>query len=375
MTEKQTDIRSEALDQLRKRLDAVDARLVETIGERQDLVRQIGQLKAAEGHQTRDFRREKVVLDKARATAESVGVSPELATDVLAAVIRASLQDQEQARIRGSASGSGKSALVLGGAGRMGRWFVEYFHSQGYAVAIVDPAADLSKSHVHESLAAAGVDYDVIVVAATLAVSAALLAELEQLSPRGLVFDVGSLKTPLVEPLRSLANSGVSVTSLHPMFGPSTRLLAGRHMIFCDVGNPEATAAARAIFADTMVESVDMTLEAHDELIAFVLGLSHFVNIAFVDTLANSGIDAEALALISSPTFDAQFAMGSTVVHENPDLYFEIQRLNQFRDLPLRGLRESVTRLQGAVSEDDLQQFRQSMLAARAYVDGYKGAR
>ena len=168
MSGSDVDIDFEALKELRSELDRLDALLVEAIARRQALVRQIGQVKAAEGHQTRDFRREKIVLDKAKAVAREHGIPPRLAADVLKIVIRASLEDQERARVSGSARGSGQRALVLGGAGRMGNWFVEYFHSQGYSVDVVDPAANQHLDHVYPSLDAAGFSHDVIVVAATI---------------------------------------------------------------------------------------------------------------------------------------------------------------------------------------------------------------
>ncbi|MEL7310221.1 MAG: prephenate dehydrogenase/arogenate dehydrogenase family protein [Pseudomonadota bacterium] len=375
MTSSDADIDFDALKKLRNQLDEVDQRLVQTISDRLALVSKIGALKAAEGHQTRDFRREKVVLDKAADAANAAGIPTTVATDILKVAIRASLENQERARIRGAASGDGKRALVVGGAGRMGRWFAEFLHSQGFAVTIADPAADQKQPHVAESLEAAGVDFDVIVIASTLAVSAQLLRDLAVLKPRGLVFDVGSLKSPLNEPLRELAATGARVTSVHPMFGPSTRLLAGRHIIFCDAGDAQALQDAKSLFADTMADCVEMSLEDHDRLIAYVLGLSHFVNIVFIDALASSGLDADALSRISSTTFDAQLAMGASVVNENPGLYFEIQRLNQFGELPLDALTDAVDYLRDAIRSDDAGAFTGLMVQAREYVDGIQDSK
>ena len=368
MTDERPEIEFPGLDALREELDAVDAELVAAMGRRLTLVEQIGAIKKGHGHQTRDFRREKIVLEKAAEAARRAGVDPALATDVLKRLIRSSLQEQERFRLRDGAQGAGKRALIVGGAGRMGRWFDAFFHSQGFAVDIVDPAADAALPNVYPSLDASGTDHDVIVLATTLQLTARLLEQLRDRAPAGLVFDIGSLKSPLAPPLRALADSGVRATSLHPMFGPSTRLLAGRHIIFCDAGHAEATQSARALFAQTMASCVDMSLEAHDQLIAYVLGLSHLVNIAFADCLARSGIDAGVLGSISSPTYDAQREMGETVVSENPDLYFEIQRLNDFGAAALDGLEASVMRLRDAVRADDAATFREAMLAARDYL-------
>jgi len=54
----------------------------------------------------------------------------------------------------------------------------------------------------------AGVDHDVIVVAAPLAVSGRILAQLAVLKPKGLIFDIGSLKSPLLDGLKELQSAG-----------------------------------------------------------------------------------------------------------------------------------------------------------------------
>ena len=163
--------------------------------------------------------------------------------------------------------------------------------------------------------------------------------------PKGIVFDVGSLKSPLRKGLAALRAAGGQVTSVHPMFGPDTELLSGRHVIFVDVGVPEATAAARALFEPTMATLVEMDLESHDRLIAYVLGLSHALNIAFFTALAESGEAAPRLATLSSTTFDAQLGVAAKVAAENPDLYFEIQTLNDYGTESLAALLYAVERL------------------------------
>src|SRR4029077_12014321 len=132
-------------------------------------------------------------------------------------------------------------------------------------------------------------------------------------------------KSPLRAGLEALGSAGVAVTSIHPMFGPNTELLSGRHVIFINLGHADALARAKALFAPTMAEQVVMGLDEHDRLIAYVLGLSRALNIAFLTALAESGEAAPRLARLSSTTFDAQFDIASNVAEESPELYFEIQ--------------------------------------------------
>jgi chorismate mutase/prephenate dehydrogenase len=212
-------------------------------------------------------------------------------------------------------------------------------------------------------------DSDLIVLATPLSATAEILALLAKRAPRGLIFDLGSLKTPLRAGLDAVVKAGCRVTSLHPMFGPDTQLLSGRHVIFIDLGDPGALQEAQELFAPTMAERVVMGLDEHDRLIAYVLGLSHALNIAFFTALADSGEAAPRLARLSSTTFDSQMDVASRVAAESPDLYFEIQSLNQYGAESLMALKEAVARLIAAVQSKDADAFTALMHRGRAYFD------
>ncbi len=355
------------LEQLRNNLSAVDRRLVELIAERQRIVSDIGKTKRTSGTGTRDYQREKDVLDMGRAQAEQLGVDPDLVEELLQLLILTSLESQERDRVMAEGKGDGRRALVIGGAGKMGRWFADFFVSQGFATTIADVGVEDGPNRFR-NWTDAGVDYDVIVVAAPLAVSGRILAQLAVLKPTGLVFDIGSLKSPLIDGLQELRNAGCRVTSLHPMFGPDTRLLSGRHLIFCDVGDAGATADAKELFAATMVEQLEMGLDDHDRLIAYVLGLSHALNIAFFTALAESGEAAPKLARMSSTTFDSQLLVSAAVAQDNPHLYFEIQNLNRFGLGPLDALCDAARRIRETVADGDESAFVDLMERGRDYL-------
>jgi chorismate mutase/prephenate dehydrogenase len=356
-----------SLDELRKNLSTVDRRLVEMIAERQRIVADIGKTKQSTGTGTRDYAREKDVLEMGRKQAAEMGVDPDLVEKLLEMLIRTSLESQERDRVVAEGKGDGRRALVIGGAGKMGRWFVDFFASQGFATTVADKTVEDGPSQ-YENWTDAGVDFDVIVVAAPLAVSGRILAQLAVLKPKGLVFDIGSLKSPLIDGLKELKSAGCRVTSVHPMYGPDTRLLSGRHLIFCDVGDPEATASAKELFGATMVEQLDMGLEDHDRLIAYVLGLSHALNIAFFTALSESGEAAPKLAQLSSTTFDSQLLVSEAVAQDNPHLYFEIQNLNKFGLGPLDALCEAAERIRETVAGGDEKAFVELMQKGRDYL-------
>src|SRR6185295_5943671 len=140
----------------------------------------------------------------------------------------------------------------IGGGGRMGTWFANFLASQGFTVEIADPRPPRDDFAHLTDWRASSLDHDLIAVATPLGTTAEILSELVLRRPPGIVLDVGSIKSPLREPLAALAAAGVKVTSIHPMFGPDTELLSGRHVILVDLGVPEANQAAEALFATTM---------------------------------------------------------------------------------------------------------------------------
>lgn len=360
------------LQEIRERLSELDRQLLALIAERQRLSREVAEAKRSEGRATRDFSRERDVLMQARATADSLGISPALAESVLRLLIRGSLTTQERIRVAAGGRGGGKTAMVIGGTGKMGRWFCEFLASQGYAVTIADPNSRPDNG-AHAYLAdwrESTLDHDLIVVATPLKIANVVLQELAARKPRGIVFDIGSLKTPLRQGITALQSAGCKVTSVHPMFGPDTELLSGRHVIFIDVGSTEAIALAQELFSATMAQQVVMSLDEHDRLIAYVLGLSHALNIAFFTALAESGEAAPRLAQLSSTTYDAQVDVATRVAAESPDLYFEIQHLNDYGRESLLALRSAVEKLWQSVSTGDAPQFTAMMQQGREYLAG-----
>ena len=125
------------LERLRAKLNELDRRILDTVAERQAVVDEIGAVKRDSGTATRDFAREKQVIDSARNSAADLGLPPALAETLMETLIRSSLTKQERERVRAEGKGRGRRALVIGGAGQMGVWFVDFLDSQGFDVTVV----------------------------------------------------------------------------------------------------------------------------------------------------------------------------------------------------------------------------------------------
>ena len=337
------------LDTLRERIRQLDGELVARAAERVRLARRAGEIKRRLELSTIDYVQEREVLERARASAGEQGLDPGVAEALVAGLIRASVTAQDQDSLRVAAVGAGKQAVVVGGSGRMGRWLCRFLSDQGYTTGVLDPAARAEENAwSHATLATA----ELVVCSTPPGATAALYAEWSRQPPAGVVVDIASIKTPLIEPIHALRRSGGHVASIHPMFGPSTVLLRDCDVVICDTGDREATAAVERLFGPTTARLVRVPLADHDRIMADVLSLAHATAIAFALALP------ETEHPVSSPTLHALESLAGAVVRESPDVYYEIQADNPYAMESLERLRVAIDRIVAAVGGRDAARFR-----------------
>src|SRR5580704_110103 len=163
---------------LRQRVTDIDRQLIALVAERKAVSEEVARVKRATGKPTRDYERERDVILGVRGLAQERGVSPELAEQLLRLLIRSSLTTQEHASVVAHGAGSGRRALVIGGAGKMGGWFVNFLASQGFTVEIADPAPAPPGATRVEDWRRTDLQHDYIVLATPLAITDAILRDL-----------------------------------------------------------------------------------------------------------------------------------------------------------------------------------------------------
>ncbi|MCH8813200.1 MAG: chorismate mutase [Gemmatimonadetes bacterium] len=86
----------ERLEDLRKRIIAVDDEIIQMIGERRDLVLEIGRIKESLGLPILDPAREARVVRRVAERSRALGVDEELARDVIWRIISSARQTQSE---------------------------------------------------------------------------------------------------------------------------------------------------------------------------------------------------------------------------------------------------------------------------------------
>lgn len=353
------------LPSLRERIASTDRKIMEALAERGAVAREIGRLKLSQGLPIRNLEVEAEVVERYDQLALDLGIEENTAEGLAKVVIKDAVEVQSQIM----KPAEPRSVLVVGGAGKMGTWFCRYLLSRGHEVLVLDPATggDLVRVASIEE----GVDRaDVIVVATPISIMTDVLGSILDLRPEAVVFDIASIKTPIIPILRRAASDGARVCSVHPMFGPDALSLYDRNVLICDCGSREAVDEAKWLFEGTGAMILEVSVEKHDELMSFVLGLSHAVSLAFFKALADSSFEHETLERAASTTFKKQMDTSRDVAFENPELYFDIQNKNPHAVRALELLGKAVDRIRVTAVEGDKESFISIMEGGRKYFGG-----
>ncbi len=350
----------ERLTEYRARLEEIDREVIRLISERVRIAKNIGLTKTENGSPIRDYRMEKRVIDRARRFCDESGVDREIGEQIATILISGAVRAQEhihQSRYEGELH----RILIVGGAGKMGRWLANILHAQGHRVTVFDPSPAASDFEQATTLAEGARGAKLIVLATPLESSEAVYEEILHLEPTGVIADVFSVKSQVTPLIERGVRDGRRIVSLHPMFGPDVYLLSGRTLLICDCGSAGTAHFIRDLFEGTALTLMDVPLARHDEIIAYVLGLGHAINLLFARCLCDSGRSPEEIVGVSSTTFEKQLRASREVCSENPRLYFDIQNMNPLSPMVFDVMENALDHLRSAALDPDPSAFERIM--------------
>ncbi|WP_176737031.1 bifunctional chorismate mutase/prephenate dehydrogenase [Oligoflexus tunisiensis] len=358
------------LDPWRQGIRDIDAKILELLAERMQLAQKIGSYKQKHNLPVKDFRVEKQIIEKSRDQAAQLGLYPSLAEDLMTTIIKYSVLRQDELKRKSVTmpAGLGQEAVIVGGGGQMGQWFAQFYESMGFSVSVYDPASTTEHNYpVVADLDANINQYDLIVLATPMLSTDAILKQLISLKPRGLIIEICSLKSPVIDSLLEAAAQGIRVASIHPMFGPDAEMLADKNILFCTANGLVSEEVMQLHFQQTSAHLIALDLQEHDRLMSYVLGSSHLINLLYASILSDSGESLQKLKSMGGTTFLQQAQVTSKVVEENQDLYFDIQALNDETPMLLQEFQTLLDAWRKAIEEKDRKAFRRLMGRAQVY--------
>ena len=234
---------------------------------------------------------------------------------------------------------------IIGGSGKMGRWFADFLSKDGKEVII----AGRNKEKLLEAKRQLGVEAttdlssavkgaDVVLLSVPIDSFETVAKQLKpHLKPGQKVIDITSIKTkPVAAMQKYLGNC--SVLGTHPVFGPGAKGIKNQNIVLTPTNEQETALAekVRRYLEERGAKVTLMTPQEHDEMIAIILGLSHFIAIIAADTLLNFNRLKE-MSAIAGPTYKVLLTLAESVLTEDPELYASLQ-MNLPRMTEIEGL-------------------------------------
>lgn len=244
---------------------------------------------------------------------------------------------------------------IIGGKGQFGVWTKGLFERHGCSCIESDLDSELSNIDLASRS-------DVIVVSVPIGATEDVLREIAPaLTAEKLVFDLASVKSPLVGVLTSLPSE---VLSLHPMFSPKVRSLEGQTCVVCPIREGKLSPFVEYVFAAAGISLARMSPEEHDRMMAVVQGITHFQAIAAAHCMMSLGVDLAKSLQVASPVYRLRLGMIGRVLSQDPKLYAEIQIYNPYVQAVLQQLELSSRMLTGLVTARDVAGFEREFRAA-----------
>ena len=214
----------------------------------------------------------------------------------------------------------------------MGRWFANFLKKQDKEVLIIGRSEQKlleakKQLGVETSNDIASVDSaDAVVISVTIDNFESVVKELKpHIKPGQIVLDVTSVKTAPVAAMHRHLKSA-SVLGTHPVFGPGAKDLIKKNFVLTPTNEKENELADKVkTFLEKYVANVAiMAPEEHDEMMAVVLGLAHFVGLVAAETLVNFG-KLKPMAEIGGGSYKLLITLAESVVSEDAEFYASLQ--------------------------------------------------
>jgi prephenate dehydrogenase len=231
---------------------------------------------------------------------------------------------------------------IIGGAGKMGHWLARFLVQNGFEIIL----ADRNKTKLDVACHELGVmkattknaikESDIILFSVPIEQFESIIKEASNFIRAGqTVIDVTSIKVEPVKIMHKHIKNGTILGS-HPLFGPGARDIVNLNIVLTPTDKNEDALAQKVkeYLEEHKANITIMTPEEHDEMMAVILGLSHYVALIVADTL--SDFNTKILDNIGGITYKLLLTLVHSVISEDPDFYGTLQmslpKLSQLQD-------------------------------------------
>jgi prephenate dehydrogenase len=222
---------------------------------------------------------------------------------------------------------------IIGGSGKMGRWFANFLLKEGKEVIITGR----NERKLLDTKRQLDVEATTNNVEAVKSADAILISvpidnfeeAVEQISPymrpEQVIIDITSIKVVPVDTMHKHIKAGLTLGT-HPVFGPGAKGITNQNFVLTPTNERERTLAQkiRRHLETRGAKVALMTPQEHDEMMAVILGLAHFIAIVSADTLLSFD-KLKQMEAVSGITYKVLLTLVGSVISEDPGLYASLQ--------------------------------------------------
>lgn len=248
---------------------------------------------------------------------------------------------------------------IIGGNGRMGRFFAEQLLAIGHQVQI------LEQQDWHNANKLLG-QAELVIVSVPIEYTVDVIKKAAKyISPSTALCDITSIKTSPMQAM--LTHHCGAVMGLHPMFGPSVKSFAEQKIVVCPGRNDESFQWLLKFMQNQGGDLITCTPEEHDQLMIFIQATQHFYRLSLGVFLAKANIDLERSLLMSSPSYRQEIVILKRLFRQNPSLCVDIMLATEERCQSIKYLADTYSHLAKLVANKDREALIREFVQAKSF--------
>jgi len=252
--------------------------------------------------------------------------------------------------------------LIVGAAGRMGKWFFDYFISlrkeqskdqhmakntiQVEKIFLVDihkvsyfKLSDADNVYVSKSISKFLDDSNIIILCTPIKETLNIIDRFAMIfRPGTIIIEISSVKNPIHDYLSNISQkyNYLKFLCIHPMFGPGAQVNSSKNIILyvplcLSTSSSESRALGRLFPVFNRIQI--NTPEKHDTLIAILISLIYFINLIFSkllieiatsETLRNEKNLLKLLKQLSGSSYKIQSLLSESILTDDVSLFMNL---------------------------------------------------
>ncbi|OYT43496.1 MAG: hypothetical protein B6U88_00725 [Candidatus Aenigmarchaeota archaeon ex4484_56] len=245
---------------------------------------------------------------------------------------------------------------IIGGNGKMGCWFKNFFEKNDLKVIISDIETEYSNKEIAEMS-------DIIIISVPISKVTEVVKEIRNhIKKESLLTDTTSIKR---YPLKEMKKAKCGVLGMHPLFGPICKDMKNKTIVFCRARDNIYVDFLKKLFRKNGANILEISPKEHDKQMAILQSLLHFTNISFSYFLYSKKFKSNPNFL--TPSFKLQSLVLGRILAQNPELYADIEMENPyFRKISEEYIKE-ITKFQKIIKDKKYEEFKNKFNLSSSY--------